>query len=137
MTRAWVFFRDLDGSPVTEGLSPIVAGNWYRIYDAWPDPLAALRLAPGPWVALCDDRVVLWIYDATDELRAFARALADQVMQLSRSISNRIDHECAITAARATAWHRQRLMTPKMSPSRILERTLLEGATKRGLRWRP
>jgi hypothetical protein len=106
-TLAWHFLADRDGVPVLRTGDPLVIGKWYE-HDGELElcasglhasvlALDALSYAPGPWVSLvecagevqfgddklvCTRRRALWVRDATEELRLFARLCALDVIHM-------------------------------------------------------
>jgi hypothetical protein len=103
-TLAWHFLADRDGRPVLRGGTPLDADALQYSgplvlcesgLHASIRAIDALQYAPGPWVSLvecggetihgdnklvCRERRVLWVYDATEELRLFARLCALDVI---------------------------------------------------------
>jgi hypothetical protein len=98
---AWHFLSDRGGYPVLRDGARLEVGRWYEHtgalvmcesdYHASTLALDALDYAPGPWVSLvevdgtiergnnkqvCTRRRALWAYDATEQLRLFARNCA-------------------------------------------------------------
>ena len=104
---AWHFLTDGGGYPVMRDGARLTVGKWYEHtgvlqmcaagYHASSLALHALEYAPGPWVSLvevdgtiergddklvCTRRRALWAYDATEQLRLFARNCALDVADL-------------------------------------------------------
>jgi hypothetical protein len=108
MELAWHFLaEDAKHRPILRDGSRLVVGKWYEHtgplvmcsagYHASTLALDALQYAPGQWVSLvevdgtiergddklvCTRRRALWAYDATEQLRLFARNCALNVANL-------------------------------------------------------
>ena len=103
---AWHFMAERDGVPVLRDGTPLEIGKWYEHvgelemcaagFHASTRAMDALRYAPGNWLALVevedfergDDKLVarrrraLWVFNAEELLRLFARQCALLVVHL-------------------------------------------------------